>query len=270
MSLSEPVSKIDTYLWDFGDGGSSTEANPTHIYAANSEYTVSLTVAGDGDVKTATKMGYIKVTEVIFTDGFESGDLSAWSSSVGGSGDLSVNAAAKLVGSNGLQLRIDDNSAVYLVENSPVAEAHYRARFYLDPNSIPMVNGNAHTIFYGYRPNGVGLFQVTLYYNNGYQVRVGVVDDAATTWKYNTYTLLSDGPHYLELEWQAATGVGMNDGIMKFWVDGVPKGNIGGLDTDTCRVESVRLGAITGIDTTTRGSYYFDAFESRRSSYIGP
>jgi thermitase len=269
-SLSGPVDKIESYLWDFGDYQYSTEANPIHAYMANGNYTVSLTVIGDGDAKTATKVSYIHVSDVIFADGFESGNVSAWSSSVGGSGDLSVSAGAKLVGSQGLELRIDDNAPVYLVENSPNAEAHYRARFYFDPNSMPMVNGNAHTIFYGYRPNGVGLFQVTLYYNNGYQVRVGVVDDAGTTWKYNTYTLLSDGPHYLELEWQAATGAGANDGIMKFWVDGVQKGNLTGLDTDTCRVESVRLGAITGIDSTTRGSYFIDAFESHRASYIGP
>ena len=34
----------DTWLWDFGDGGSSTQQNPTHIYATNGNYTVCLTV----------------------------------------------------------------------------------------------------------------------------------------------------------------------------------------------------------------------------------
>src|SRR5687768_6312782 len=29
-------------------------------------------------------------------------------------------------------------------------------------------------------------------------------------------------------------------------------------------------GALTGMDTSTRGTYYFDAFESRRQTYIGP
>jgi PKD repeat protein len=32
-----------TYSWDFGDGGSSTAENPTHIYAAPGSYTVTLT-----------------------------------------------------------------------------------------------------------------------------------------------------------------------------------------------------------------------------------
>ncbi len=33
-----------TYLWDFGDGGSSTAADPTHTYIANGTYIVTLTV----------------------------------------------------------------------------------------------------------------------------------------------------------------------------------------------------------------------------------
>ena len=39
---------------------------------------------------------------------------------------------------------------------------------------------------------------------------------------------------------------------------------------DTWRIERARLGAVAGIDTGTRGTIYFDAFESRRQSYIGP
>ena len=33
-----------SYLWDFGDGNTSTEANPTHTYAAEGIYDISLTV----------------------------------------------------------------------------------------------------------------------------------------------------------------------------------------------------------------------------------
>jgi len=34
-----------SYLWDFGDGNTSTDENPTHEYAANGTYIVTLTVA---------------------------------------------------------------------------------------------------------------------------------------------------------------------------------------------------------------------------------
>jgi PKD repeat protein len=39
---------INTYAWDFGDGNSSNAANPTHTYAAEGTYGVSLTVTDDG------------------------------------------------------------------------------------------------------------------------------------------------------------------------------------------------------------------------------
>jgi PKD repeat protein len=49
--------------WDFGDGNTSTEQNPTHVYATEGIYTVSLTVyEADGDSDTATKVDYIIVT----------------------------------------------------------------------------------------------------------------------------------------------------------------------------------------------------------------
>ena len=35
---------IVSYNWDFGDGGTSTDRNPTHVYTTASVYTVSLTV----------------------------------------------------------------------------------------------------------------------------------------------------------------------------------------------------------------------------------
>ena len=36
----------DTYLWDFGDGETSTEKDPVHVYADGGYYTVTLSVTG--------------------------------------------------------------------------------------------------------------------------------------------------------------------------------------------------------------------------------
>ncbi len=35
-----------SYLWDFGDGNTSTDPNPTHIYADTGDYVITLTVTG--------------------------------------------------------------------------------------------------------------------------------------------------------------------------------------------------------------------------------
>jgi len=40
----DPDGGAITYLWEFGDGGSSTQANPRHIYREVGEYEAKLTV----------------------------------------------------------------------------------------------------------------------------------------------------------------------------------------------------------------------------------
>ena len=57
--------------------------------------------------------------------------------------------------------------------------------------------------------------------------------------------------------------------MLTFWVDDDEKGGFTNLVNDTRRVDYVNLGAVSGIDTATRGTYYFDLFESRRSTAIG-
>ncbi len=45
---ADPDGTIAGYAWDFGDGGSSTAASPSHSYAAAGTYTVRLTVTDNG------------------------------------------------------------------------------------------------------------------------------------------------------------------------------------------------------------------------------
>jgi PKD repeat protein len=55
------VAGASAWLWEFGDGLTSTAQSPTHIYAADGSYTVRLTVTGTDGPFTEEKADYIKV-----------------------------------------------------------------------------------------------------------------------------------------------------------------------------------------------------------------
>jgi PKD repeat protein len=44
---TSPADVIDTWAWDFDDGGTSTDQNPSHTFMDNGTYTVTLTVTDD-------------------------------------------------------------------------------------------------------------------------------------------------------------------------------------------------------------------------------
>jgi hypothetical protein len=53
---------VQTASWDFGDGGTSHEFRPEHVYAEAGVYTVKLTVSGPGGQDEQTRADYITVT----------------------------------------------------------------------------------------------------------------------------------------------------------------------------------------------------------------
>ena len=59
---STPIGEITSWYWDFGDGGTSTDQNPTHVYAAGF-FTVTLYVSGEKGTGSAT--GYVSVMSAL-------------------------------------------------------------------------------------------------------------------------------------------------------------------------------------------------------------
>ena len=54
---------VTAWLWNFGDGTTSTGQNPTHTYTTAGTYAVTLTVTGDAGSNTITKTAYITVDD---------------------------------------------------------------------------------------------------------------------------------------------------------------------------------------------------------------
>jgi PKD repeat protein len=62
-------STVSNVLWDFGDGKTSTQRNPSNIYQNEGLYTVSVTVTNNFGVSdTVTKQNYIEISRAPFAD----------------------------------------------------------------------------------------------------------------------------------------------------------------------------------------------------------
>lgn len=75
---SDSDGTIASYLWDFGDGGSSTNANPDYTYASSGTYTVTLTVTdNDGASNAAQTTATIDPVTSSSNIQFVSGEITA-------------------------------------------------------------------------------------------------------------------------------------------------------------------------------------------------
>ena len=72
-SMGEPTQ----WLWDFGDGSTSGERNPSHVYSSIGSYTVSLTVSNAYGSNAVRKQAYIQVVaaleNIFICDGYDGG-----------------------------------------------------------------------------------------------------------------------------------------------------------------------------------------------------
>jgi hypothetical protein len=212
--------------------------------------------------------------EEIFADAFDLGGFTRWSSSASDGGDLSVSAAAGLFGSaQGLQATVDDTAGLYVQDDAPANENRYRARFQLDPNRFDPGEsaGKRRTrtfIVFEETPTrrlaAVVLRRLLGQFSLMARVRRDDNSQANTP-----FFDITDAPHTIELDWRRASSPGVSDGRLDFWIDGVLRSTLTGIDNDASGVDFVRLGALS-VKPTAAGTLFFDGFASRRRSYIGP
>ncbi|MDI6693906.1 MAG: multicopper oxidase domain-containing protein [Anaerolineales bacterium] len=215
---------------------------------------------------TANTVLVVSPADVLFADSFESGDTSAWGLTTN-PGAISVNAGAAMQGAYGMQVNISGSSAAYVTDLTPANEATYHARFYFNPRST--LNGTTPMdIFAAVNTAGQSFIRVqyrrTTAGGLAYQVRLAVQRAgglSTTSW----FNIADNTAHSIEFAWQSSTSA-----TVSFYVDGVLMQTITGINTSAFLVDAVRLGPNGAISTGASGAPYFDAFVSRRSSYIGP
>lgn len=69
--IPDNVTTPVTYLWDFGDGNTSTEAAPTHVFETEDDFNVTLTVSNEcGEADSNTLVIEVSDPNVLFDDTF--------------------------------------------------------------------------------------------------------------------------------------------------------------------------------------------------------
>ena len=80
---------------------------------------------------------------------------------------------------------------------------------------------------------------------------------------------IGGAPHFVEIRWARASAPAANDGVFELWIDGIPLASAITLDNNRSSVDFVRMGALS-VKPGASGTLYFDEFESRRETDIGP
>ena len=182
---------IFSWLWDFGDGTTSTEQNPLHWYAPGT-YSVNLKVTNSGGSNSTLKTSYITVTSNGRTNqfrnpGFETGTLDNWSKS----SDISLLSSTSHTGSYAVFTSNDPYASEFVEQYVDLTSATNISFWgyipatsssifylYIDGANVwsttPATSWTQYTIpVSGY--SGVHLVRVTYYHH--YQIAPAYLDD---------------------------------------------------------------------------------------------
>ena len=208
----------------------------------------------------------------LFSDGFESGDLSAWDSSTTDGGNLSAEMAAALHGVYGLNCLKNDANQIFVTDDTPNAETRYRFRIYFDPNSITTDDWDEFSIVRCTDEGVTTIFYLSIVYlaaEGGFTTRVNYETDTGDG--NSTRFPLVDGVNMIEIDWKASSAPGANDGEIKIYTgeDVTLKETVSNLDTDTFSIGEIDIGIFPW--NVNNGTIYLDDFASNNDgSEIGP
>jgi hypothetical protein len=201
----------------------------------------------------------------IFSDGFETGDLSAWTSYTCSSGcSIGASTSAKKHGNYGCRFTLACGLGGFQIayarkDYGGGSEVYGRLYF-----RIASVTNWARTIdiFYGGYTgvNGAVLHCQTS--GGAYQIRASTWDDVWAERSTGWGTAFSVGQWVcLETQWKKATGPGSNDGILRFWQNDVLVGELTNIDNDAkASPTAMRLDA-ENIATPFAATLDFDTVE---------
>ncbi|MEP7377972.1 MAG: PKD domain-containing protein [Chloroflexota bacterium] len=158
---------IDSWSWDFGDGATSTDQNPSHTYAAAGDYLVSLTVANlggaDGETHTVT-VAPLLPAPVYASDSFERTVSNGWGTAdTGGPYAASGTLSNYSVGSGAGSIVVNSagNSRSVVLGNVNQQNVHLTFRVRVDK----VASGGAYFVYAVTRRNGTSEYRPRIVMN---------------------------------------------------------------------------------------------------------
>lgn len=192
------------------------------------------------------------------------------------SAGCSVSAAAALAATAyGLLVNITDNNPNYGYKQlaSPNTSGQFRARIYLDYNTLSMANNNDYYFWRFINSSSQAVANVRLYITSGvYKIRPTHNNDAGSEVAMTGVTI-SDEPHYIEVHLVRASSAVASDGTFTCWLDGTQVGQQTGIDNYDRfpNLNIIQIGACSGVESGTRGTWYIDELVvNDDGSEIGP
>ena len=196
---------------------------------------------------------------LIFADGFESGDTSAWSKTVGDdSCVVPQDGTGALNGTRfGLECSVDGTKhRSYVEDKRPRDETTFKVGFLIDPNTLDMSRRSSIDVFralqIGPRKN---VLVITLKKTSrGFKVVFKVQEENGS----QRLSLRIKGATRIAAEWAAATGSSSNDGMLQIFHNGKRKRSKNGLDTPF-KIDTARFGVVTS-KKVLGGSLFLDEY----------
>lgn len=201
--------------------------------------------------------------QLIFADGFESGDTSAWSKHRNPNA-VDVNQDNPFGGNSSLEV-MSGNGRGWVQDNTPKREDDYLAEFHINPGDLELRRGRKLEILRvigGGKHLRLSLVQIK---KNRFEVRLRVRQNNGKYRKVSTGAVRRNDWTKVSVLWVRAGTNGLNRGYTGLFIDNRLQGERTDLDNDIFEIDKVRFGLPGSAKVATFGSYYLDDFSSFRT-----
>jgi hypothetical protein len=209
--------------------------------------------AGNWGTPATVTITVTALSNIVFSDGFESGNTSAWAAQTG---PIAVLPGSALSGTRGMQATAAGTAPAYLTDTTPTSESAYHLQFQFRPDTLTTGTGTVN-LATGLSTTGQQLFVVQYRKSTGAaQVRLGVRRSTGVI-AFTAYITLGAGVQTIRADWAAGTST-----THKLTV-GTASQQLTGVNTGTVRLDTLWLG-LAGGGAATTGAASFDAVLSTR------